>query len=101
MPPPPPHIKVASRSLLDQVSTLFDFRCAVLKSSRGLPAAPRRVFENLIIVSSYFLPQEERFEHIKTKAKLAGETEKLQFALGEIDILNKQLQREKNAFETA
>ena len=48
-----------------------------------------------------FLLQEERFEHITTKAKLTGETEKLQFALGEIDILNKQLQREKAAFEAA
>ena len=45
--------------------------------------------------------QEEQLEHVKTKAKLAGETEKLQFALGEIDILNKELQREKAAFESA
>lgn len=38
---------------------------------------------------------------MKTKAKLASESEKLEFALGEIDILKKQLQREKTAFEKA
>lgn len=38
---------------------------------------------------------------MKTKAKLASESEKLEFALGEIDILTKQLQREKDAFEKA
>jgi len=38
---------------------------------------------------------------VKTKAKLASESERLQFALGEIDILNKQLQREKLSFENA
>ena len=36
---------------------------------------------------------------MRTKAKLASESERLQFALGEIDILNKQLQREKLSFE--
>jgi hypothetical protein len=43
--------------------------------------------------------QDEQLEHIKTKAKLASESEKLEFALGEIDILTKQLQREKLTFE--
>jgi len=38
---------------------------------------------------------------VRTKAKLASESEKLQFALGEIDILNKQIQREKATFENA
>ena len=38
---------------------------------------------------------------MRTKAKLASENEKLQFAMGEIDILNKQLQREKLSFENA
>ena len=38
---------------------------------------------------------------MRTKAKLASESERLQFALGEIDILNKQLQREKLSFENA
>ncbi|CAH3179724.1 unnamed protein product [Porites lobata] len=45
--------------------------------------------------------EEEKLEHIRTKAKLASESEKLQFALGEIDILNKQIQREKVTFENA
>ncbi|XP_071947147.1 spermatogenesis-associated protein 24-like isoform X2 [Antedon mediterranea] len=41
----------------------------------------------------------ERLEHANTKAKLANETEKLQFALGEVEILKRQLQREKSQFE--
>ncbi|XP_015779355.1 PREDICTED: spermatogenesis-associated protein 24-like isoform X1 [Acropora digitifera] len=43
--------------------------------------------------------EEEKLNHVRTKAKLASESEKLQFALGEIDILNKQIQREKATFE--
>ncbi|XP_031561269.1 spermatogenesis-associated protein 24-like [Actinia tenebrosa] len=43
--------------------------------------------------------ENEQLEHIKTKAKLASVSEKLEFALGEIDILTKQLNREKMAFE--
>ncbi|XP_033098877.1 spermatogenesis-associated protein 24-like [Anneissia japonica] len=43
--------------------------------------------------------KDERLEHAKTKAKLASETEKLQFALGEVEILRRQLQREKAQFE--
>lgn len=38
---------------------------------------------------------------MKTKAKLAEETEKLQFAEGQIDMLKGQLEREKKAFENA
>lgn len=38
---------------------------------------------------------------MKTKAKLAEETEKLQFAEGQIDLLKGQLEREKTAFENA
>ncbi|XP_066278866.1 spermatogenesis-associated protein 24-like isoform X1 [Branchiostoma lanceolatum] len=45
--------------------------------------------------------QFERDEHMKTKAKLSSESEKLQFALGEIGVLSKQLEREKSAFENA
>lgn len=54
-----------------------------------------------ILIFYYYFPQEEKLEHVKTKAKLASESERLQFALGEIDILNKQLQREKLSFENA
>ncbi|XP_072327258.1 spermatogenesis-associated protein 24-like isoform X1 [Scyliorhinus torazame] len=43
----------------------------------------------------------ERLEHAKTKALLFKESEKLQFSLGEIEILMKQLDREKKAFENA
>lgn len=44
-------------------------------------------------------PPNSRNSCVRTKAKLASESEKLQFALGEIDILNKQIQREKATFE--
>ena len=43
--------------------------------------------------------QNEQLEHSKTKTLLAKESEKLEFALGEINILNKQLKREKDTFE--
>ncbi|XP_051871967.1 spermatogenesis-associated protein 24-like [Pristis pectinata] len=45
--------------------------------------------------------ENERLEHAKTKALLSKESEKLQFSLGEIEILMKQLEREKKAFENA
>ena len=45
--------------------------------------------------------QEERLEHMKTKAKLAEETEKLQFAEGQIEMLKGQLEREKKTFENS
>ncbi|XP_077992940.1 spermatogenesis-associated protein 24-like [Glandiceps talaboti] len=43
--------------------------------------------------------EEEKIAHAKTKAKLLSESDKLQFALGEIEILTKQLEREKTAFD--
>ncbi|XP_034966086.1 spermatogenesis-associated protein 24 [Zootoca vivipara] len=45
--------------------------------------------------------QKEEEEHAKTKSNLAMESEQLEFALGEIDVLSKQLEREKQAFDTA
>uniref|UniRef100_A0A8C5VBN9 Spermatosis associated 24 n=1 Tax=Microcebus murinus TaxID=30608 RepID=A0A8C5VBN9_MICMU len=44
---------------------------------------------------------EEKAAHAKTKALLAKEEEKLQFALGEVEVLSKQLEKEKRAFEKA
>ncbi|XP_006891237.1 PREDICTED: spermatogenesis-associated protein 24 [Elephantulus edwardii] len=44
---------------------------------------------------------EEKAAHAKTKVLLAKEEEKLQFALGEIEVLSKQLEKEKLAFEKA
>ncbi|CAO2593693.1 Spermatogenesis-associated protein 24 [Lemmus lemmus] len=44
---------------------------------------------------------EEKAAHAKTKALLAKEEEKLQFALGEVEVLSKQLEKEKLAFEKA
>ncbi|KAK6475946.1 spermatogenesis-associated protein 24-like [Huso huso] len=43
--------------------------------------------------------ENERLQHAKTQALLNQESEKLQFALGEIDILTNQMQREKKSFE--
>uniref|UniRef100_A0A6I8NBC3 Spermatogenesis associated 24 n=1 Tax=Ornithorhynchus anatinus TaxID=9258 RepID=A0A6I8NBC3_ORNAN len=43
----------------------------------------------------------EKAEHAKTKSQLAKESEKLQFALGEVEVLARQLEREKRAFEKA
>ncbi|KAJ6650536.1 hypothetical protein lerEdw1_006473, partial [Lerista edwardsae] len=43
----------------------------------------------------------EEEEHAKTKSNLAKESEQLEFALGEIDVLSKQLEREKQAFDNA
>ncbi|KAM6222868.1 spermatogenesis-associated protein 24 [Rhynchocyon petersi] len=44
---------------------------------------------------------EEKAAHAKTKILLAKEEEKLQFALGEVEVLSKQLEKEKQAFEKA
>lgn len=44
---------------------------------------------------------EEKAAHAKTKVLLAKEEEKLQFALGEVEVLSKQLEKEKMAFEKA
>ena len=38
---------------------------------------------------------------MKTKTKLAEETEKLHFAEGQIELLKGQIEREKKAFENA
>lgn len=54
------------------------------------------------VIRSLVLPlQEEKVAHAKTKVLLAKEEEKLQFALGEVEVLSKQLEKEKLAFEKA
>ncbi|XP_062567590.1 spermatogenesis-associated protein 24-like [Saccostrea cucullata] len=45
--------------------------------------------------------EEERKEHAKTRTELSEVTDRLEFALGEIEILTKQLAREKEAFQRA
>uniref|UniRef100_A0A8C6XLJ0 Uncharacterized protein n=1 Tax=Naja naja TaxID=35670 RepID=A0A8C6XLJ0_NAJNA len=45
--------------------------------------------------------EKEEKEHAETKNTLAITSERLQFALGEIDILSKQLEWEKQAFDKA
>ena len=53
-----------------------------------------------MVIRSLLLPlQEEKAAHAKTKVLLAKEEEKLQFALGEVEVLSKQLEKEKLAFE--
>lgn len=46
--------------------------------------------------SLLLLLQEEKAAHAKTKVLLAKEEEKLQFALGEVEVLSKQLEKEKS-----
>ena len=43
--------------------------------------------------------QDERISHAETKQKLMDTEDKLEFANGEIEILQKQIQREKSQFE--
>ena len=39
--------------------------------------------------------------HAKTQSRLLEVEDKLEFALGEVEILNKQIEREKTQFEKA
>jgi len=43
--------------------------------------------------------KEEKKEHARTRAQLAEVQDKLELALGEVDILRKQIRREKAQFE--
>ena len=45
--------------------------------------------------------QEERLRHAETLQALEAEREKVQMALTEVDVLRKQLEREKATFEKA
>ncbi len=45
------------------------------------------------------LMQDERIAHAQTKNQLMENEDKLEFALGEIEILQKQIAREKSQFE--
>ena len=45
--------------------------------------------------------QDEKVEHAKTKCALVSEEEELQFVSTELQVLRKQLEREKATFERA
>ena len=47
----------------------------------------------------FVLWKDERKEHARTRAQLSEMQEKLELALGEVEILRKQIQREKAQFE--
>ena len=49
----------------------------------------------------FIFSQDEQFSHQQTKSKLEKVSEKLNFALGEIEILNKQLKKEKEVFHNS
>ena len=49
----------------------------------------------------YIRLQEERKEHARTRSALQEVTDRLEFALGEVEVLTKQLAREKEAFQRA
>ncbi|XP_067656699.1 spermatogenesis-associated protein 24-like [Haliotis asinina] len=57
---------------------------------------PREDYEK--VLNDY---ETEKLEHAQTKGKLMEVTDKLEFALGQIEVLTKQLEREKTAFENA
>jgi len=43
--------------------------------------------------------KEEKKEHVRTRAQLAEVQDRLELALGEVDILKRQIHREKAQFE--
>ena len=43
--------------------------------------------------------QQEQLSHAETKLRLMEVTDKLDFTLGEVEILSKQLSKEKDAFQ--
>ncbi|XP_052100310.1 spermatogenesis-associated protein 24-like [Mytilus californianus] len=45
--------------------------------------------------------QEERLSHLNTKKQLNDVSDRLEFALGEIEVVTKQIEREKAAFQKA
>ncbi|KAK6186330.1 hypothetical protein SNE40_008384 [Patella caerulea] len=57
---------------------------------------PKEEFEKILLEL-----QTERYEHARTRNKLTEVTDKLEFSLGEIEILTKQLEREKLSFEAS
>lgn len=50
---------------------------------------------------SYKFDQEERLSHLNTKKQLNDVSDRLEFALGEIEVVTKQIEREKAAFQKA
>ncbi|XP_030841749.1 spermatogenesis-associated protein 24 isoform X2 [Strongylocentrotus purpuratus] len=61
--------------------------------------------QDVVITQKKFMDslcsEDERREHEKTKALLESHLDKLQYALGEIEILTTQLTREKKLFESS
>ncbi|XP_043924932.1 spermatogenesis-associated protein 24 [Protopterus annectens] len=87
------------RTLMEEVRTLREEKKCQIQinekiaaESNGIKADYEKIEEAL---------EDEKLEHAKTKAILARESEKLQSALGEVEILTRQLEREKQAFEKA
>ena len=59
------------------------------------------VYAHIINFMCTVILQDEKMEHAKTKCALANEEEKLQFVSTELQVLRKQLEREKATFEKA
>ena len=54
------------------------------------------IVKRTVIVFSF---KDERISHARTKGRLMDTEDKLEFALGEIEVLKKQIEREKSQFE--
>ncbi|XP_062443681.1 spermatogenesis-associated protein 24 [Rhea pennata] len=79
--------------------------CSRVPSASG-PDAPRQVAfpeETSVSRKEYEAAvrrlQEEQSAHARTKDLLTKESEKLDFALGEVEVLSRQLRREREIFE--
>uniref|UniRef100_A0A2K5F337 Spermatosis associated 24 n=2 Tax=Aotus nancymaae TaxID=37293 RepID=A0A2K5F337_AOTNA len=91
------------------VCLVFDQLGDVIESQEELIHQLRKVMvlqdENFVSKEEFQAVEEklveEKAAHAKTKVLLAKEEEKLQFALGEVEVLSKQLEKERLAFEKA
>lgn len=60
-----------------------------------------QIHAEFIVFLTHMFWQDERIKHAETKQKLMEAEDKLEYANGEIEILQKQIQREKKQFDQA
>ncbi|XP_069051466.1 spermatogenesis-associated protein 24 isoform X2 [Lepisosteus oculatus] len=92
----------ASRLVYDQMRDVIQTQQSVILGLRekmavqGKSMVPKEKYEEVALEL-----ESERQWRVRTQELLARESEKLDFALGEIEVLSKNLQREKESFEKA
>ncbi|XP_034288164.1 spermatogenesis-associated protein 24 [Pantherophis guttatus] len=93
---------MASSAAVQQLRDLIEIQEALLDKLRLKINIQKKNSVNKVEYDAVVkkLEKEEK-EHAETKNTLAITSERLQFALGEIDILSKQLEWEKQAFDKA